>query len=217
MRPHNRFSALTNLSTLRYGILSAGGGLATGIIQAILATQGFNQYYLQYNLSELVVPLILASVGHWEIYMNGNIISWDPSDYLSPECPTGSTEYDWFLDGMVLDQATGMTMLGISLQAVVLLTALLSILLLWWPTLPLLSEWPARWLYLVREMSQATLHEAVEGTLIRREAVKGSAWVYLSSSSNKDGSVQHLVLSSEKGLKEDFRAIEIAEERGAEF
>jgi len=93
-----------------------------------------------------------------------------------------------------------MTLLGAVLQGLIILVCLLTLLLLFWPTLPLVTEWPAQWLGLVCGISPAKVQEAVEGTSAGKNEVKGDVWVYLSSGGGDmmEGN-PYLILSPKKG------------------
>jgi hypothetical protein len=122
-----------------------------------------------------------------------------------PQAPSAcslssSPSQPWVIAGIISLHGTGMTLLGAVLQGLIILLGLLTILLLLWPTLPLLSEWPAQWLGLVVGLSPARVQEAVEGTSVGRNEAGREMLVWMRSGG---GDVLEgrpwLTLSREKG------------------
>ena len=113
---------------------------------------------------------------------------------------SASPSQPWVISGTIPLHATGMTLLGAALQGLVLLFSFLTLILLFWPSLPLVGEWSAQWLGLVGGLSPAEVREAVEGTSLGGNEVSGEGWVWLGS---KGGDVLEgrpgLVVGAERG------------------
>lgn len=74
-----------------------------------------------------------------------------------------------------------MTALGMALQGLVIVTAIMALCLIVWPRLPLLTEWPVQWLALAEGLDHAVVKEAVKGG-VTASSVESSAVVFLSLS-----------------------------------
>jgi hypothetical protein len=61
-------------------------------------------------------------------------------------CALASPTSPWVISGLLPRHGTGMTLLGVLLQCLIILLSLLTLLLLFIPILPLITEWPAQWL-----------------------------------------------------------------------
>ena len=88
-----------------------------------------------------------------------------------------------------------MILLGIVLQAVVLLVTHLVLGLLLWPTLPLLTERPAQWLSLLQDMDKDTMQEELRGTSVGQHCVRGEDLLFLSSTRASEETPPRLILS----------------------
>ncbi len=106
-----------------------------------------------------------------------------------------------------------MTGLGISLQGVVVLVCFLSMLVLLWRPLPLLSEWPGQWLVLASGLERSSIHGNLKGASIGKGRMNGETMVWLTSSNldaqrssgqksrrGESPGTASLVLKEEKGL-----------------
>jgi hypothetical protein len=78
--------------------------------------------------------------------------------------PSSIPEQQWVLSGLIADYGTGQTLLGTILQAFITLFSILTVILLFTPGLPLITEWSAQWLGLVYGLSPPRVQECVEGT-----------------------------------------------------
>ncbi|KUJ21743.1 uncharacterized protein LY89DRAFT_729247 [Mollisia scopiformis] len=101
-----------------------------------------------------------------------------PTDLAPPACsllsskstPTSASDStstpqpQWIVSGQISDFGTGQTLLGTILQACITLFSLLTLLLLFTPGLPLITEWSAQWLGLVYGLAPPRVQECVEGT-----------------------------------------------------
>jgi hypothetical protein len=100
--------------------------------------------------------------------------------------------------GLIFNNGTGMTLIGLVLQVVVLVVTLLAIGLQFWPTLPLVREWPAQWLALLQDMDRDYMRRALSGVSVGQKAVRGEEVVFLHSAETEDGETR-LMLSMTKG------------------
>lgn len=85
----------------------------------------------------------------------------------SPQTTPSSTsapEEQWVLSGLITDFGTGQTLLGTILQGFITLFSILTLILLFTPGLPLITEWSAQWLGLVYGISPPRVQECVEST-----------------------------------------------------
>jgi hypothetical protein len=99
------------------------------------------------------------------------------------ECTLASStpSNPWVISGLIANHGTGMTFLGIILQGLITLFSLLILTLLFFPILPLVTEWLAQWLGLIYGASPSKVQEAVDGTSAGKNAAKGDVCIYLSS------------------------------------
>ena len=118
------------------------------------------------------------------------------------ECTLASSTSSnpWVISGLIPNHGTGMTFLGVILQGLIILFSLFILALLFFPILPLITEWPAQWLGLMYGVSPSKVQEAVDGTSVGKNAAKGDVWVYLGSwgGDMMEGN-PYLVLNPEKG------------------
>jgi hypothetical protein len=115
--------------------------------------------------------VMLASMNHsdamtiMEAKLKANLLTGSMKSAMPAECSSSTdTQKPWVISGVWYDNGTGMTLLDAILQRLVLLFALLALILLFWPTPALLTEWPAQWLVLASSMNQAAVQQAVKDT-----------------------------------------------------
>ncbi len=85
-----------------------------------------------------------------------------------------------------------MTALGIALQILAVVAALVALGLVLWPTLPPVTEWPAQWLGIVEGLERTVVVEAVKGTSAGQNAAESNEIVFMASLGGPGGG---LVLS----------------------
>jgi predicted benzoate:H+ symporter BenE len=90
---------------------------------------------------------------------------------------------------MIRASRTGMTRLGIALQGLAIMTAIVAMCLIIWPRLPLLTEWPAQWLALVEGLDKTVVKEAVKDGATGI-SVESKTVVFLSSSAEEGGELR---------------------------
>lgn len=134
------------------------------------------------SINNLPVPtammnVILATLNH--AISETKLGNQTAVDKIPSQC--SSTTHPWVISGTIPNHGTGMTLLGIVLQGFIILLCLLSLLLIFWPTLPLLSEWPAQWFGLVYGLSGAKIQETVERTSVGRNEAGCEVKVWLGS------------------------------------
>jgi hypothetical protein len=73
-----------------------------------------------------------------------------------------------------------MTSLGLALQGAVLGISIVALVLIFWLSLPLLTEWPAQWLGLSDALDRQMVLRCVEGTSTGEGKVRfyGKAWLF---------------------------------------
>lgn len=164
--------------------------VARGILHGLLDGQGMEDLF---DLS-LVVPLLLSSIDHvlgqYDPYAGH---SWDYR--TNPSCPSTMGRGTFMIDGIIAGHRTGMTLIGFVLQVLALVVGVFVAMIVAWPTLPLVSEWPAQWISLTHKMDSGIINRAVKGT---GNAIGGGEHVYLSSSFT-EGDVPQLVIKTERG------------------
>lgn len=67
-------------------------------------------------------------------------------------------------DGIIKRAWAGITEVGQALQVLAIVVAILSIVLLLLPALPLVTEWPTQWLALVSGLNEVIVNNTAEGT-----------------------------------------------------
>ena len=82
--------------------------------------------------------------------------------------------------GIIANNGTGITGVGLGLQCVVLAVAAIGVVLILWPTVPLVSEWPAQWLALTTGIPASSISVAVDATSTGRSHVQGNMTVFWS-------------------------------------
>jgi hypothetical protein len=166
--------------------------LAVGIIQGLVSR---TSYIGDQSILGNAISVILTTLDHSdaleEVDKFGNPLDpWGYHDYPSSRCK--HLVHDEYLEspavaeGQILSFGTGMTMVGIVLQALVLFISLCVLLVQAWPVLPLISEWPAQWIALVQDLDYTTLQHETSCTSSGRGEVTGETRVFLSSA-NVDG------------------------------
>ncbi|PMD46165.1 hypothetical protein L207DRAFT_561559 [Hyaloscypha variabilis F] len=136
-------------------------------------------------LQSVALNIILATLNHTdaeiqldEIY--ASMLNSDASIPVPPQCSQAQASPDsanpWVASGIIPSHGTGMTQLGVVLQSLIILLCVLTLIILFTPILPLVSEWPAQWLGLVYGLSPSKVQEAVEGTSAGRNAAKDCIW-----------------------------------------
>lgn len=149
-----------------------------------------------------VVDIILATLDHETILSSTDFKNLDAAATAknTPKACLGfsSEEAEEVGEGMIIDNGTGMTSMGLALQAIALFISILAVAVLFWPSLPLLGEWPAQWLGLTGEVGEGMAQQALRGTSVGQNAVKGGERLFLTSRHKENGS-RHLVLTVEKG------------------
>jgi hypothetical protein len=191
-------SCRAEIFSLDFWNSSDSGMFTSSLIRAILASQTPNHTqsypHEDYNLLNITIPLIIAGTYHLNVPLDGDfnetanpalrITTWPVCKYVNGSY--GAFEARFIAQGLVFDHGTGMTLLGIILQAIVLLIAFLVLGLLLWPTLPLLTEWPAQWLSLLQDIDKDTLREALKGTSVGQHEVRGEELFFLSSTKESE-------------------------------
>lgn len=137
---------------------------STAMLNVILATLNYTSYEVQ------------LAANHTAVLASSTLPQALPACALS-----SSSARPWVVVGTIPLHGTGMTILGDFLQGFIVLLSLLTLLLLFWPTLPLVGEWPAQWLGLIYGLSPGKVQEAVEGTSVGRNEAGGRVRVWLGS------------------------------------
>jgi hypothetical protein len=84
--------------------------------------------------------------------------------------------------GLIQGAGTGMTGLGIALQAFVVLVCCISMFILLWKPLPLLGEWPGQWLLLASGLDRRIVAGNLKGVSAGGGRASGDTTVWLVSS-----------------------------------
>jgi hypothetical protein len=170
-------------------------------------------------LQTVALNVILATLNHTSAENELNTIYQAMLNnksriFVPPQCSHAEFARDesnsWVATGLIPSHGTGMTGLGVVLQALVIIFCVMTPILLSIPVLPLVMEWPAQWLGLVYSLSPSKTQEAVEGTSAGRNSAKDSNWGqgqegkegWVSLSSGGGDVVEgcpYLILSPEKG------------------
>jgi hypothetical protein len=155
---------------------SQNGYIAQRFIQNFMAAQ--TQYYDAFWYSGLSIILAIQD----------RPVPFSKSLPRNPLCSSFESQGAVFAvaSGFIGDHRTGMTVLGIALQALALVLALWALGTLLVPTLPLISEWPAQWLGIVGSLDRDEIAAAVEGTSGGQNWVQRSLHVYLTSQENTE-------------------------------
>jgi len=136
-------------------------------------------------LQTVALNVILSTLNHTdaeiqldEIY--SSMLHSDASIPIPPQCSQTKASPDsanpWVATGIIPFHGTGMTQVGIALQALIIILCVCALIILFFPVLPLVSEWPAQWLGLVYGLSPSKVQEVVEGTSAGRNAAKDCIW-----------------------------------------
>lgn len=184
---------------------SNSGMFITSLLNGLLALQTPNRAtsvpVVDYKLFNITIPLIVAGIYHYVVPQDGafnettklRTTTWPMCKYVNGTW--GEFEASFVARGLIFDHGTGMTLLGIVLQAVVLVVTLLVLGLLLWPNLPLLTEWPAQWLSLLQDMDKNTMQENLRGTSVGQNCVHGEELLFLSSTKASEETSPRLTLS----------------------
>jgi hypothetical protein len=141
--------------------------------------------------STAAMNVILASLNHsaamtiQEGKVKANLLAKPVKTAMPAECSSSTATKPWVVSGVSYNNGTGMTLLGAVLQGLILLFTLLALVLLFWQTPTLLTEWPAQWLVLACSMNQAKVQEAVEHTSFGRNEVDGELWINMTTENDK--------------------------------
>ncbi|CZR56967.1 uncharacterized protein PAC_06856 [Phialocephala subalpina] len=126
----------------------------------------------------------------------------DPSTSNSPQD-------QWVLSGLLTDYGTGQTLIGTTLQALITLFSVLTLILLFTPGLPLITEWPTQWLGLVYGLAPPRVQECVEGTSAGGNHARGAGEEIVSSieggGDGKEGEGDGEVFDEERREREKRR------------
>jgi hypothetical protein len=182
-----------------------------GVLQG-LAWENFSNLPLE----TAALNIILATLNHTASQtMLDKTFASTPRKESSPQAPSqcsltylapdANNPPPWVATGVIPDHGTGMTLLGAILQGLIIILSLFTLVLLFIPVLPLVTEWPAQWLGLVYGLSPSRVQEVVEGTSAGKNSAKDSGdmkdtWVWLGSGGGDmlEG-CPYLILSTEKG------------------
>ncbi|KAE9370323.1 hypothetical protein N431DRAFT_468386 [Stipitochalara longipes BDJ] len=126
-------------------------------------------------LQTVALNVILATLKHTdakvrldEIYTS--MLNSDASIPILPQCSqtkeSPATANQWVASGTVRSYGTGMTQLGVVLQALVIILCICPLTILFVPVLPLVSEWPAQWLGLVYGLTQAKSRKLLKARVL---------------------------------------------------
>lgn len=122
------------------------------------------------------LPLIPIISDHSSIHRD-----FGPPTERNPRCSTIPSDSFATSEGVIRASKTGMTALGMALQGLVTVTAIMALCLIIWPRPPLLTEWPVQWLALAEGLDHAVVKDAVKGG-VTASSVESSAVVFLSLS-----------------------------------
>lgn len=107
-------------------------------------------------------------------------------------------EYDndmpFLVSGILRDDGTAMTKIGLALQAVVLLVAILVAGVILIPVLPLVTDWPAQWLSLLSGAENVSVEHDLKLSSTGRKRAAGSLLLYLKSCNDEGRSNEMPVL-----------------------
>ncbi|CZR49471.1 uncharacterized protein FPRO_15831 [Fusarium proliferatum ET1] len=117
------------------------------------------------------LPLIPIVNDHSSIHRD-----FRPPTTRNPRCSTIALDSFATSEGVIRASKTGMAALGMALQGLVIVAAIVALCLIIWPRLPLLTEWPAQWLALAEGLDHAVVKEAVKGG-VTASSVESSAVV----------------------------------------
>lgn len=165
---------------------SSYGAYAQGLLKTTLMGQ-FNGYGVGPGwLSSL--PLLTIIQPHFLVAREFN-----PSLPRNVKCDTYPPGTFALASGIIRQSRTGTTAIGLAVQATVILTSIACLAVLGWPALPLLTEWPAQWLYLSaggsasRGLEREVVKEATKGTGSGQGKARGDRMLFLSAPGSGDG------------------------------
>jgi hypothetical protein len=153
-------------------------------ILAVLGGLGWNTVN-NLALQTVALNVILATLNYTDarnkIYKTyASMLRKNTSILTPPQCSQSKASPDatkrWVAIGLSPFHGTGMTQLGVVLQALIVILLVYTLVLLFIPELPLVTERPAQWLGLVYGLSPSKVQEVVEGTSAGRNATKDSNW-----------------------------------------
>ena len=154
---------------------------AKAFIQAASAGESANDDYFW----TIALPIVAIVQDHATVQEH-----FSPSTERNPRCSSIARDSFAIADGVIRSSRTGMTTLGVALQALVIAAALIAVALILWPTLPLVTEWPAQWLALVEGLEKSVVGDAVKGSSAGQNAIESKEVVFL---------------ATQKGLRDDLR------------
>jgi hypothetical protein len=102
------------------------------------------------------------------------------------------------IDGDIEGYGSGMTMIGMALQIILLGVALAAMRIVACGARPLVKEWPAQWINLVSQLDKEILMNSLEGTSTGENSVTGNTRVFICSMT-RHGQPPRLVLSTSPG------------------
>ncbi|OBT38767.1 hypothetical protein VE00_10834 [Pseudogymnoascus sp. WSF 3629] len=175
---------------------SGGSRIASGFVTAFVSQSSY--YYVNQ-----VFSAVIATLEHQSTLNSTAFINLDSriSAKTVPAACVGftSSEAEVVAEGIIIDNGTGMTLMGMVLQGIALLTALIGFIVLLWPALPLLGEWPAQWLGLTSEADGRMVQKTLRGTTVGHNSARdGSDRLFLISSQRGPRGLK-LAFSAEKG------------------
>ncbi|KAH8795353.1 hypothetical protein BGZ57DRAFT_865366 [Hyaloscypha finlandica] len=175
---------------------SGGSRISSGFVMAFVSPS--SSFFVNQ-----VFSIVLATLEH-QITLNStafiNLDSGISAKTVPAACAGfSSSEAEAVAEGIIIDKGTGMTLMGMVLQGIALLTALIGFIVLLWPALPLLGEWPAQWLGLTSEADGRMVQKTLRGTTVGHNSARdGSDRLFLISSQRGPRGLK-LAFSAEKG------------------
>lgn len=170
---------------------------AQGIVQSFVPDTDY--------WSDQVFKTVLATISHKLTFASDTFTAFESKSGTTdiPAACHGFTsdEAEEVAVGEIINAGTGMTLMGMALQALALLTAIVALVILFWPGLPLITEWPAQWLGIVNSGDEM-VKEVLRGTSVGENAARGGGGgkVFLSTESSEGGC--KLKLLRERGVIE---------------
>ncbi|KAH7224413.1 uncharacterized protein BKA55DRAFT_584572 [Fusarium redolens] len=112
-----------------------------------------------------------------------------PPEERNTRCNNVAQDSFAVAEGIIRASRTGMTALGIALQGLAIMAAIMAMCLIIWPRLPLLTEWPAQWLALGKGLDKTIIKEVAKDGATG-SSVKSKVVVFLSSSTEERGELR---------------------------
>ena len=152
------------------------------------------------SYSTEVVEIVLASLDHSTLLASTAFTGLDTAASVetAPKACSGFSPAEGVAVGLLISNGTGMTLMGMILQGIALCFAMMGIVVLVWPSLPLVGEWPAQWLGLARGVDGEIVQRSLRGTSVGQNAAQGGDRLFLVSQHKVNGS-NSLVFSTEHG------------------